>query len=47
MHDAKGNTFSSNYSGREGEYINSISRGDLNGILLSEAEKHENVTTSF
>jgi kynurenine 3-monooxygenase len=47
MHDAKGNTFSSNYSGREGEYINSISRGDLNGILLSEAEKHENVTLHF
>ena len=24
MHDAKGNTFESNYSGRKGEYINSI-----------------------
>jgi len=47
MHDDKGNTFSSNYSGRAGEYINSISRGDLNGILLTEAEKHENVTLYF
>ena len=47
MHDTKGNTFSSNYSGREGEYINSISRGDLNGILLTEAEKHENVHIHF
>lgn len=47
MHDKVGNTFSSNYSGRENEYINSISRGDLNGILLTEAEKHENVTIHF
>ena len=47
MHDTKGNTFASNYSGRENEYINSISRGDLNGILLTEAEKHENVTIHF
>ena len=47
MHDAKGETFSSNYSGREGEFINSISRGDLNALLLNEAEKHENVTIYF
>jgi kynurenine 3-monooxygenase len=47
MHDTKGNTFASNYSGREGEYINSISRGGLNGILLTEAEKHENVNIHF
>lgn len=47
VHDIAGNTFSSNYSGREGEYINSISRGDLNGILLTEAEKHENVNIHF
>ena len=47
MHDKAGNTFASNYSGREGEYINSISRGDLNGILLTEAEKHENVNIHF
>ena len=47
MHDKAGNTFASNYSGRKGEYINSISRGDLNGILLTEAEKHENVNIHF
>ena len=47
MHDTKGNTFASNYSGRTGEYINSISRGDLNGILLEEAEKNKNVTIHF
>lgn len=47
IHDKQGNTFNSNYSGREGEYINSISRGDLNAILLTEAEKHENVTIYF
>ncbi len=47
MHDREGNTFSSNYSGRDNEYINSISRGDLNAILLEEAEKHENVTIHF
>lgn len=47
MHDKESNTFSSNYSGREGEYINSISRGDLNALLLDEAEKYENVTIHF
>lgn len=47
MHDKEGKTFSSNYSGRENEYINSIARGDLNAILLDEAEKHENVNIHF
>ena len=47
MHDNEGNTFESNYSGREGEVINSISRGDLNGILLTEAEKCSNVNIHF
>ena len=47
IHDAKDNTFQSNYSGRDHEYINSISRGDLNALLLDEAEKHENVTIQF
>ena len=47
VHDAEGNTFASNYSGRKGEAINSISRGDLNGILLTEADKHENVNIHF
>lgn len=47
LHDREGNTFLSNYSGREHEYINSISRGELNGLLLNEAEKHDNVTIHF
>jgi len=47
IHDTQGNTFASNYSGRDGEYINSISRGDLNGMLLTEAEKHDNLTIYF
>ena len=47
IHDKEGNTFLSNYSGRDYEYINSISRGGLNALLLDEAEKHENVTIQF
>ncbi|MBR9914779.1 MAG: FAD-dependent monooxygenase [Algicola sp.] len=47
IHDKEGHTFMSNYSGREHEYINSISRGELNGLLLTEAEKHDNVTIHF
>lgn len=47
MHDTDGNTFSSNYSGRDNEYINSISRGDLNGMLLTEADKYNNLTIHF
>lgn len=47
MHDTEGNTFESYYSGKEGDVINSISRGDLNGILLTEAEKYENVSITF
>ena len=47
MHDDKSNTFESNYSGRPGECINSISRGNLNSLLLTEAEKHPNVTIVF
>ncbi|MFL3660374.1 MAG: FAD-dependent oxidoreductase [Polaribacter sp.] len=47
MHDAEGNTFSSNYSGRDNECINSISRGELNAILLDAAEAHENVQLHF
>ena len=47
LHDKEGNTFLSNYSGRDYEYINSISRGGLNALLLDEAETHENVTIHF
>ncbi len=47
LHDKAGNTMLSNYSGREHEYINSISRGGLNALLLDEAERHSNVTIHF
>lgn len=47
IHDAHGNTFQSNYSGRTHEFINSISRGELNALLLDEAEKHKNVNIYF
>ena len=47
LHDREGNTFLSNYSGRDQEYINSISREGLNSMLLDEAEKHENVKIHF
>lgn len=47
LHDREGNTFLSNYSGRDYEYINSISRGELNSLLLTEAEKHNNITIHF
>ncbi len=47
IHDRESNTFPSNYSGRDGEYINSISRGDLNGLLLTEADLFDNLTIRF
>jgi kynurenine 3-monooxygenase len=47
VHDVDGNTFASNYSGRDDEYINSISREELNKLLLNEAEKYENVQIDF
>ncbi len=47
LHDKEGNTMLSNYSGRDYEYINSISRGGLNALLLDEAEALENVTIHF
>lgn len=47
LHDKEGNTILANYSGREHEFINSISRGDLNALLLNESEKHEHVNIYF
>lgn len=47
LHDVEGNTVFAPYSGRDHEYINSVSRGQLNALLLDEAEKHENVTIHF
>lgn len=47
IHDPEGNTFLSPYSGRQGEYINSISRPGLNALLLDAAEKRPEVTIVF
>ena len=47
IHDNAGNTFLSNYSGRENEFINSISRELLTALLLDEAEALDNVTIAF
>lgn len=47
IHDANGKTFLSPYSGRDYDYINSISRGGLNALLLDEAEALDNVSFSF
>ena len=47
IHDTEGNTFASNYSGREGEYINSVSRQDLNSLLLNELDAFDNVNIHF
>jgi len=47
IHDIEGNTFLSPYSGRGDKYINSISRGDLNGLLIDEADKYNNLEIQF
>ena len=40
IHDVKGNTNLQPYSGRQGEYIYSVSRGGLNMRLMDEAERN-------
>ncbi|MGC1632380.1 MAG: NAD(P)/FAD-dependent oxidoreductase, partial [Gelidibacter sp.] len=47
LHDIEGNMVMAPYSGRDHEYINSISRGLLNALLMDEAEKHESVKFHF
>ena len=47
IHDVEQNEFMSPYSGRDGEFINSVSRGGLNGVLLTAAESHEKVNVRF
>ena len=47
LHDRDGNTKLSKYSGRDGEYINSISRELLTALLMDEAEALENVSIEF
>jgi len=47
IHTKDGDTYMSPYSGRSEDFINSVSRGGLNCLLLDEAEKMENVTIHF
>lgn len=47
IHDAAGKTKLLPYSGRSGEFINSISRGGLNIALMNEAEKYDGVNFHF
>lgn len=47
IHPVSGETRLLPYSGRAGEYINSVSRAGLNIALMNEAEKYENVRFFF
>ena len=47
VHPLGGEMFLSRYSGREEDYINSVSRGGLNITLLNEAERLPNVKIHF
>lgn len=47
IHAADGQTKLLPYSGRQGEYINSVSRAGLNVALMNEAEKYANVKFHF
>ena len=47
IHTKAGQTFLSPYSGRPDDYINSVSRGGLNCMLLDEAEKMDNIQIHF
>jgi len=47
IHPLGGESFLSKYSGREEDYINSVSRPGLNLALIKEADKFENVELKF
>ncbi|MEM7105598.1 MAG: NAD(P)/FAD-dependent oxidoreductase [Bacteroidota bacterium] len=47
IHPIKGDTFLSRYSGREEDYINSVSRPGLNIELLNLAEANDNISVRF
>ena len=47
IHAVDGQTRLLPYSGRQGEYINSVSRAGLNIALINEAEKHAGVRFHF
>ncbi len=47
IHPLGAEPFYSSYSGRESDYINSVSRTELNILLLKEADFHDHVTLKF
>ena len=47
IHPVQGEGWLSKYSGREGEWINSVSRGGLNISLLKGADAFDNLTVHF
>ncbi len=47
IHPVSGDTKLLPYSGRQGEYINSVSRSGLNIALMNEAAKYDEVTFHF
>ena len=47
IHPLQGESFFSAYSGRSGDYINSVSRGGLNIALLDAADKFDDVQVVF
>jgi len=47
IHTPTGETKLLRYSGRDGEYINSVSRAGLNIALINEAEKYDDVSFHF
>ena len=47
IHSLDGTLRLSKYSGRENEYINSVSRGGLNVALLEKADAFDNLTVKF
>lgn len=47
IHPIKGDLVFSKYSGRDGEFINSISRAELNIALLNKAESFPNISIEF
>lgn len=47
IHTVSGETKLLPYSGRQGEYINSVSRSGLNIALMNEADKYQNVKFYF
>jgi len=47
IHSLGGETWNSPYSGREQDYINSVSREELNMSLLEAADRFKNLTVHF